>query len=96
METRTNQLGQKIKRYRLLNDIRQEDMADRMGVSRATLINYEKGHTAINLDVLNKLKNFYPDFEFEEKEKQKPKIITDNAINFNVLAGALVEKKYLL
>ena len=36
-------LGQKIKRYRLINDIRQEDMAEKMGVSRATLINYEKG-----------------------------------------------------
>ena len=44
-------LGQKIKRYRLINDIRQEDMAAKMGVSRATLINYEKGHTTINIDV---------------------------------------------
>ena len=44
-------LGQKIKRYRLVNDIRQEDMAEKMGVSRATLINYEKGHTTINFDV---------------------------------------------
>ena len=96
METKTSQLGQKIKRYRLLNDIRQEDMADKMGVSRATLINYEKGHTAINLDVLNKLKNFYPDFESEEKEKQKPKIVSDNAINFNILSKALIEKKIFI
>ena len=47
-------LGQRIKRFRLLNDIRQEDMAEKMGVSRATLINYEKGHTTINFDVLEK------------------------------------------
>ena len=44
-------LGQKIKRYRLMNGIRQEDMAEKLNVSRATLINYEKGHTAINTDV---------------------------------------------
>ena len=56
MQTKKITLGQKIKRYRLVNDIRQEDMAEKMGISRATLINYEKGHTAINLDVLNRLK----------------------------------------
>ena len=47
-------LGQKIKRYRLVNDIRQEDMAEKMEVSRATLIKYEKGHTAINVDAFNR------------------------------------------
>ena len=68
-------LGQKIKRYRLMNDIRQEDMADQMNVSRATLINYEKGHTTINVDVLERLKNAYPDFDIEDKGVKKPKII---------------------
>ena len=65
-------LGQKIKRYRLMNDIRQEDMADQLSVSRATLINYEKGHTTINVDVLDRLKNAYPDFDIEEKNAEKP------------------------
>ena len=46
-----------------MNDIRQEDMADKLDVSRATLINYEKGHTTINIDVLDRLKVAYPDFE---------------------------------
>ena len=96
MEIKPTTLGQKIKRYRLINDIRQEDMAEKLGVSRATLINYEKGHTAINLDVLNRLKNFYPDFELEEKESLKPKIISDNAINFNILSRALLEKKIFI
>ena len=58
-------LGQKIKRYRLMNDIRQADMANQLAVSRATLINYEKGHTTINVDVLDRLKNAYPDFDIE-------------------------------
>ncbi len=97
METKTIALGQIIKRYRLINDIRQEDMAEKMGVSRATLINYEKGHTAINVDVLDRLKNHYPDFELGEEEKTKPSIIDDNKIDFKVLASVLYKnKKYIL
>ena len=93
METRSSHLGQKIKRYRLINDIRQEDMAEKMGVSRATLINYEKGHTAINMDVLNRLKNHYPDIELDNKETNKPKIIVDNIIDFKVLGSVLFNNK---
>ena len=78
-------LGQKIKRYRLVNDIRQEDMAEKMGVSRATLINYEKGHTTINFDVLERLRESYPDFIIDEKKANKPKIIENNVIDFRVL-----------
>jgi len=93
MQNSPTPLGQKIKRYRLINDIRQEDMAEKMDVSRATLINYEKGHTAINMDVLNRLKDHYPDFQFEEKETIKPKIIVDNTIDFRVLSNVLSEKR---
>ena len=56
-----------------MNDIRQEDMAEQLGVSRATLINYEKGHTTINVDVLERLKIAYPDFEMEEKRLKSRK-----------------------
>jgi len=93
METSSSHLGQKIKRYRLINDIRQEDMAEKMGVSRATLINYEKGHTAINMDVLSRLKNHYPDFESDMKETIKPKIIIDNSIDFKVLGNVLIDNR---
>ncbi len=97
MEIKKISLGQRIKRYRLINDIRQEDMAEKMGVSRATLINYEKGHTTINIDVLNRLKNHYPDFESDEKDSDKPKIIVDNTIDFKVLLRVLLNKKlYIL
>ncbi len=95
METKTIAIGKIIKRYRLVNDIRQEDMAEKMGVSRATLINYEKGYTAINIDALDRLKNYYPDFNLEE-EKTKPSIIEDNKIDFKILAGVLSKnKKYI-
>ena len=97
MEIKKISLGQKIKRYRLVNDIRQEDMAEKMGVSRATLINYEKGYTTINIDVLNRLKNYYPDFESDEKDSNKPKIVVDNSIDFKVLLRVLLnEKLYIL
>ena len=93
MEIKKISLGQKIKRYRLVNDIRQEDMAEKMGVSRATLINYEKGYTTINIDVLNRLKNYYPDFESDDKDNNKPKIVVDNSIDFKVLIRVLLNKK---
>ena len=68
-------------------------MADKMGVSRATLINYEKGHTTINIDVLEKLKEAYPNFDEKDKKKQKPKIIEDNIIDFKLLFKVLFNKK---
>tara|TARA_Y100001935_G_scaffold255525_1_gene269167 strand:+ start:1321 stop:2490 length:1170 start_codon:yes stop_codon:yes gene_type:complete len=96
VETKVISLGQKIKRYRMINDIRQEDMAEKMGVSRATLINYEKEHTTINIDVLNRLKNHYPDFDLDEKQNLKPKIIVDNTIDFRVLFKVLISKKFYI
>ena len=93
MATKSISLGQKIKRYRLMNDIRQEDMAEKMGVSRATLINYEKGHTAINIDVLNRLKDSFPDFDEVDKSSLKPQIIIDNSIDFIVLFSVLRKAK---
>ena len=66
-----------------MNDIRQEDMAEKLAVSRATLINYEKGHTTINVDVLDRLKNAYPDFDIEDEDAKKPRIILDNFIASN-------------
>ena len=93
MQTESKSLGQKIKRYRLINDIRQEDMAEKMGVSRATLINYEKGHTVINIDILNKIKNIFPDFDLSDEENTKPQILVDNSIDFKVVYKVLSDNK---
>ena len=90
MEANNLTFGQKIKRFRLVNDIRQEDMAEKMGISRATLINYEKGHTKINLETLDKLKTAFPDFIHNERDDQKPRIIEDNVIDFKLLFKVLV------
>ena len=67
-------------------------MAEKMGVSRATLINYEKGHTVINVDVLNRLKNHYPDIDLDLDNKSK-KIIANNTIDFKV--DVLLDKNFL-
>lgn len=93
MVAKIDTLGQRIKRFRLLNDIRQEDMSDKMGVSRATLINYEKGYTTINIDVLEKLKEAYPSFDDKDQKKQKPKIVEDNIIDFKLLFKVLFNKR---
>lgn len=93
MEANNLTFGQKIKRFRLVNDIRQEDMAEKMGISRATLINYEKGHTKINLETLDRLKTAFPDFISNEGDDQKPRIIEDNVIDFKLLFKVLLNNK---
>ncbi len=93
MEVNNLTFGQKIKRFRLVNDIRQEDMAEKMGVSRATLINYEKGHTKINLEALDKLKKAFPDFALDKADNSKPKIIDENIIDFKLLLTILANSR---
>ena len=60
-------------------------MAEKMEVSRATLINYEKGHTAINTEALSRLEKAFPKFIFFNKSNSKPKIINENYIDFKIL-----------
>ncbi len=62
-----------------------------MQVSRATLINYEKGHTAINTEVLNRLEKAFPEFIDFNKPVSKPKIIDENYIDFKVLFDILIK-----
>ncbi len=89
MQTKKEILGKKIKRFRLVNDIRQEDMAEKMGISRATLINYEKGYTAVNFDAFERFKLAYPLFNENESKNIKPKIIENNIIDFKLLFEVL-------
>ncbi len=88
MVAEKTQINQLIKKYRLVNQIRQEDMAKAIGVSRATLINYEKGHTSIPVEVLEKLKNNYPGFENFTNLKnnsEKQPILKDGMIDFKLV-----------
>ena len=79
-----------------MNDIRQEDFSEKIEISRATLINYEKGHTTINVDVLDKIKAAFPDFSMED-DKEKRKILDNNIIDFKVLFDVLANgKKWII
>jgi len=90
-----------IKKYRLINQVRQEDMAKKIGVSRATLINYEKGHTNIPLDIFEKLKYEYPDFNkfiLEYSEQKKDLIINDGVLDFGLIINIIFKynKKFII
>ena len=71
----------------MINQITQEDMAKKIGISRATLINYEKGHTNIPLDILEKLKIEYPDINnsLNSEKNKKNLIIKDGILDFRLI-----------
>ena len=101
MEDKKLQTNLLMKKYRLINQVRQEDMAKKIGVSRATLINYEKGHTNIPLDILEKLKFKYPDFNqfiLEDSDKKKDLIINDGLLDFGLIINIIFKynKKFIL
>lgn len=51
---RFNEIGQQLRAYRLESGLRAEEIAARLGVSRAALYRYEKGEV-IKLDTINRL-----------------------------------------
>ena len=96
MEDKKQQTNLLMKKYRLINQVRQEDMAKKIGVSRATLINYEKGHTNIPLDILEKLKFEYPDFnDFvnDDLGHKKDLIINDGILDFGLILNIIIKYK---
>ena len=48
-------LGKKIKEYRKLNNITQQELANKLGISRSTLSYYENGEVEPNIYTLLKL-----------------------------------------
>jgi len=96
MEDKKQQTNLLMKKYRLINQLRQEDMAKKIGVSRATLINYEKGYTNIPLDILEKLKFEYPDFnDFldDDSDEKKDLIIKDGILDFGLIVNIIIKYK---
>ncbi len=88
VEQNKHQTNILIKNFRIINQVRQEDMAKKIGVSRATLINYEKGHTSIPVDILDKIKFEYPDFRqfiINRNENKKKSIIIDGVLDFGLV-----------
>ena len=88
MEDSVKKNSNLLKKYRIINQVTQEEMAKKIGVSRATLINYEKGHTSIPFDVIEKLKLEYPDtnnLSIEDKEEIVKPIINDGILDFKIV-----------
>tara|TARA_B000000475_G_scaffold44558_2_gene33535 strand:- start:14177 stop:15352 length:1176 start_codon:yes stop_codon:yes gene_type:complete len=88
MEDSVKKNSNLLKKYRIINQVTQKEMAKKIGVSRATLINYEKGHTSIPFDVIEKLKLEYPDtnnLSIEDKEEIVQPIINDGILDFKIV-----------
>ena len=54
MSMRFTEIGQQLRAYRLESGLRAEEIAARLGVSRAALYRYEKGEV-IKLDTIKRL-----------------------------------------
>jgi len=79
------EIGYKIKFIRNLRGISTEDFADKLGISRSQLQNYEKGLTDIKISKLyeiSKLMNVELDFFFESNSAL---VENDNNFDFNIL-----------
>ena len=79
------EIGYKIKFIRNLRGISTEDFADKLGISRSQLQNYEKGLTDIKISKLyeiSQLMNVELDFFFESNSALAE---NDNNFDFNIL-----------
>lgn len=66
-------IGSCIKYYRLINNLTQEELADKSGLDRATVIRYENNLVGHSIDILNKIAAVL---------KIKPSILYDDYLNF--------------
>ena len=55
----TNDIGSKLKTLRRGRKLTQQDLAEKMGISRATVSNYEVGRRSPHLSELKRFANFY-------------------------------------
>ncbi len=87
--------NQLLKKYRIINEVTQEEMARKIGVSRATLINYEKGHTSIPLDILEKIKQEYPDIDntLDSKKIKKDHFMNDGILDFKLIFKIIFKQR---
>lgn len=59
MNNINNIIGENIKKYRLLNNMTQEELSKKLGIAPNTLSNYENGNREPNSDVISKLADIF-------------------------------------
>lgn len=59
MNNINNIIGENIKKYRLLNNMTQEDLSKKLGIAPNTLSNYENGNREPNSDIISKLADIF-------------------------------------
>lgn len=69
-------VGSKLKSLRLSRDLKQYEVADAIGVSRATISNIEGGRRSLTIKTLKKFADFYKiDISFFELDGNKDELI---------------------
>lgn len=81
MEDELRQLSNRIKAMRKVHNVTQKQLADALDISVTNMCNIENGKTAVTIQNLIKMKNFFrcemKDFfidEVEQKQKQKSEV----------------------
>lgn len=52
-------VGSQLRQFRINRDLSLQDVADRVGVTKKTIANYELGHTTIKLEMVKRLCQVY-------------------------------------
>ncbi len=73
----SNFVGEQIKKWRLMRDMNQEELAERLHTTKQTVSRYEKGERKANQEVLYELakifgvsvSQFFPPLDNEEEKK---------------------------
>lgn len=59
MDEKTIKFGENIKKYRKLKGLIQQELADKIGVSKATIVNWEHSYYRITASNILKLSKFF-------------------------------------
>ena len=69
-------IGQKLKQLRKSRDLKQCEVADAIGLSRASISNIESGRRSLTLNTLKKFADFYKiDISYFELDSSKDDVI---------------------
>ena len=71
-----DKIGEKLKEIRLARSLRQCQVADALGLSRAAVSNIENGRRSLTLNTLKRFADFYKiDISYFEIDSQKDEVI---------------------